>query len=229
MYGTDTGPSSQVIAELIVSMFHPASVVDVGCGPGTLLSYLRSAGVVDLCGIDGPPVSAIFKDDAGEFVAADLTCPLDLSRRFEIATCLEVAEHLPPTAAETLVETLAGLAPVVVFSAATPGQGGEGHINEQWPIYWQQIFRRSGLVCLDVLRGQLASKPEVLSYYRTNTFVYMAESEADRFIGQVSPECLADPYVISVTGGVRRDLRSVPWRDLCMALASKLNRRFKRG
>jgi len=228
LYATDTGPSSQVIAELVVSLFHPVSVVDVGCGPGTLLSYFRSAGIADLCGIDGPPVSAVFKDDAGEFVAADLTRPLHLPQRFEIATCLEVAEHLPPTAAETLVETLVGLAPVVVFSAATPGQGGEGHINEQWPTYWQQIFRRSGLVCLDVLRGQLASKPDVLNYYRTNTFVYMTESVADRFMSQVDPEYLADPYTISMTGGVRRDLHSVPWGDLCMALVMKLDRRLKR-
>ena len=47
------------------------------------------------------------------------------------------------------VEFLTGLAPVVVFSAATPGQTGTGHINEQWPVYWQSAFHEHGMVALD--------------------------------------------------------------------------------
>ncbi|MDP6884692.1 MAG: hypothetical protein QF830_11185, partial [Rhodospirillales bacterium] len=42
---------------------------------------------------------------------------------------LEVAEHLPPDAAETFVATLVAHGRLVLFSAAPPGQGGLNHVN----------------------------------------------------------------------------------------------------
>jgi hypothetical protein len=53
---------------------------------------------------------------------------------------LECAEHLPAHRAAPLVEWLTKSAPIVVFSAAIPGQGGKGHINEQPPDYWNDLF-----------------------------------------------------------------------------------------
>ena len=69
---------------------------------------------------------------------------------------LEVAEHIPPECADIFVESLTwGLAPVIMFSAAVPGQGGTLHLNEQWPAYWASKFAQHGYVLIDCLRPQL--------------------------------------------------------------------------
>jgi hypothetical protein len=63
------------------------------------------------------------------FLPHDIATPLPehLVGRFDLAVCLEVAEHLPPERAESFIRELCDLAPVVLFSAAIPGQGGTGH------------------------------------------------------------------------------------------------------
>ena len=67
--------------------------------------------------------------DADEFRAADLSQPIDLGRRFDVVQSLEVAEHLPSSRASEFIGTLTSHDPLVMFSAAVPGQGGEHHIN----------------------------------------------------------------------------------------------------
>ena len=57
---------------------------------------------------------------------------------------LEVAEHLSPGRAESFISDLCQAAPVVLFGAAIPGQGGVGHLNEQWQSYWANLFEACG-------------------------------------------------------------------------------------
>lgn len=71
--------------------------------------------------------------------------PAQLGSGFHLAYCFEVAEHLEPMAGEILVRFLSGAAPFVVFTAAPPGQGGTGHLNEQPPAYWIERFRSCGM------------------------------------------------------------------------------------
>lgn len=54
------------------------------------------------------------------FYAHDLTKPLHLNRRFDLALSLEVAEHLPKKSAEIFVDTLCKLSDTIIFSAAIP-------------------------------------------------------------------------------------------------------------
>jgi len=51
-----------------------------------------------------------------------------------------------------LVTSLRAHADTVIFSAACPGQEGQGHINCQWPSYWQALFNRNGFECVDDIR-----------------------------------------------------------------------------
>jgi hypothetical protein len=70
--------------------------------------------------------------------------PSDLAGPFDVAYSFEVAEHVPPPLGDALVRYLAGLAPTVAFTAARPGQGGIGHINEQPRDYWIERFAAAG-------------------------------------------------------------------------------------
>lgn len=170
--------SARQIVPYVVSLVEPRSVVDVGCGVGTWLSVFREQGVETLLGIDGDyvPREKLYIP-ADRFLPRDLTKPVGVSERFDLAVSLEVAEHLPPEAAEGFVDQLAGLADIVLFSAAVPGQGGANHINERWQSYWRGLFERRGYSPVDCLRGRYWSDPAILSCYRQNIVIY-ARKEA---------------------------------------------------
>jgi hypothetical protein len=136
--------------------------------------------VADVLGIDGPWT----KDTQRElpdvlFLEHDLRQPLKLDRLFDLAVCLEVAEHLPPEAAQRLVESLTHLAPIVLFSAAIPFQGGEGLINERWPSFWSDLFASYGYRCPIDLRHRFWTNDAVEVWYRQNMACYIANSQLD--------------------------------------------------
>ena len=66
----------------------------------------------------------------------------------DIAYCTEVAEHLTAELGDRLVAFLGEVAPLVLFTAAYPGQGGQGHINEQSREYWIDRFEKHGMAYL---------------------------------------------------------------------------------
>jgi hypothetical protein len=70
---------------------------------------------------------------------------------------------------------LAALAPVIVFSAAIPFQGGHAHLNEQWPQYWAERFRDHGYVAIDYVRPRVWGNPAVSWWYAQNTLVFCTE------------------------------------------------------
>ena len=55
------------------------------------------------------------------FIERDLSQRITIDSKYDLACCLEVAEHRSPNVL-VLVEDLTKLAPVVLFSAAIPGQ-----------------------------------------------------------------------------------------------------------
>jgi SAM-dependent methyltransferase len=172
--------SAAIAVPLLVEQFEPRSVVDVGCGTGVWVSVFHEHGVTDILGIDGPWVKEPQREIPESFFReCDLTQPLTLDRTFDLALCLEVAEHLPAEGAPRLVESLIALAPVVVFSAAIPGQGGEGHINEKWPSFWSRYFAAHGFVCFTGLRHRLWPADAVEFWYRQNILCFVAEARPD--------------------------------------------------
>lgn len=133
--------SANSAASIIYDEFKPASVIDVGCGVGLYLAELKKLGV-EIRGIEGSEYALLQSFVPEETEIFDLSEPFDINRKFDLCLCLEVAEHLPECRADVLVDSLAKLADILVFTAAVPGQGPEsiGHINEQWPEYWHEKF-----------------------------------------------------------------------------------------
>lgn len=176
----DIGPGSEASARrilpVVLDLVHPSSAVDVGCGDGSWLQVLSELGIDEVVGVDGPWALAGLKIDRASFVPLDLSSPLGLGRRFDLAISLEVAEHLPASGAPRFVKQLTELAPVVLFSAAVPGQGGTGHVNEQWPDHWAELFAAHGYALVDALRQRFWDDPTIEPWYAQNAFVYASEA-----------------------------------------------------
>lgn len=166
--------SADVIVPLVMGLLPVTSVVDVGCGQGAWLASFQRRGVSDILGMDGDYVdrSSLFIP-AEKFAAADLTKPMNLGRRFDLAVSMEVAEHLPAEGAGVFVETLTRLAPAVLFSAAVPFQGGNHHINEQWQSYWAELFAACGYRTIDCIRSKVWDDPAVEWWYAQNTLLFV--------------------------------------------------------
>ena len=148
------------------------SLIDVGCGTGTWLRAALDQGVTDVSGVDGvmAPASELAVP-AAYIQRIDLTAPFKLDRRFSVALCLEVAEHLVAAHAPSLVQSLTDHANTIVFSAACPNQPGQHHVNCQWPEYWQEIFNAQGYMCDDSIRWAMWTEPKVEPWYRQNMFI----------------------------------------------------------
>lgn len=166
--------SARIIVPLVLQMFQVKSVIDVGCGVGPWLRAFIDNGVSDVAGLDGDYVERANLEIPPElFHSTDLMTAFPIARRYDLACSLEVAEHLPATAGSGLVAKLCEAAPVVLFSAAIPGQGGTEHINEAWQDAWRQHFAYHGYRPLDTIRWQVWGRPEVEWWYQQNIVVYI--------------------------------------------------------
>lgn len=169
--------SASVVVPLLVNLLKPRSVLDVGCGAGTWCEAYSAAGVPTVHGVDGPWVDqATFRGpsfSAFDFSTASMPFSLDLpTQRFDMAMTLEFVEHVEADRAQALVDLLTSVSDVVVFGAAIPGQGGKGHVNEQWLEYWREMFEAAGYTPFDAIRPLIWSDDRIQPWYRQNTIIY---------------------------------------------------------
>jgi len=122
---------------------------------------------------------------------------VDYCKDADLVVSLEVAEHLPANSADTFVETLTKLAPVILFSAAIPFQGGSNHQNERWPDYWAEKFSRHGYCIIDCLRRKLWENKSVQTCYAQNLFLFV-RSDYLHAKPQFQAWCNPDPTQLSV-------------------------------
>ncbi len=163
----DVMRSSDIVVPILIERFHPQSVLDLGCNTGGWLRSFINAGITAL-GVDGSGVKAAFEHDLRE--------PFKLGYQFDLVLCLEVAEHLPEESADVLVDSAIRHArQAVIWSAATPGQGGWQHLNEQPHAYWVEKFASRGWEgkALAELIPQLPH-----DYYRSNLWEFIGPGSA---------------------------------------------------
>jgi SAM-dependent methyltransferase len=171
--------SAEEIMPIVIELVRPRAVVDVGCGLGSWLAVCAERGL-RIFGVDGPHVSLDLLEIPRDcFAHANIAEPFDLGAEFDLVLCLEVAEHLPPEAAPMLVESLARLGPVVLFSAAIPFQGGTAHVNEQWPEYWAALFEAHGYLPVDCLRRRIWRNPRIEWWYAQNALLFVRRDHLD--------------------------------------------------
>ncbi len=173
-----THDAGNEIIPFIMKNMRPETVIDVGCGIGTFTSVFKKHGAKILA-VDGPWCNKelLFKNiEPEEFVEHELEKPLPIEGHFDLAVCLEVAEHLTPERAPSFVAELTGLSDVILFSAAIPGQGGDHHFNEQWLPYWEKLFNQHDYEVCDVLRPLFWDNENIFWWYRQNIVIVKKKS-----------------------------------------------------
>ncbi len=165
--------SASVVVPLVLSLLPVRSVVDVGCGVGPWAAEFLANGVPDVLGVDGDYVQrSQLRISPERFLARDLTQPVTFDRTFDLAVCLEVAEHLPSIRAPGLVADLSSMAPCVLFSAAIPGPTGTHHINSQYLTYWVELFRARGYEAVDAIRPTIWGNDSVEWFYQQDIVMF---------------------------------------------------------
>lgn len=131
------------IAGEVVDRLHPQTVLDAGCAVGFLVKSLRDRGV-DAEGFDYSAwaISQVHPDARPFCWEGSVTD--ELSRDYDLITCIEVLEHVTPDEANTAVSNFCRHSRAVLFSS-TPDHFDEvTHINVRLPDYWVGLFARHG-------------------------------------------------------------------------------------
>ena len=130
------------LGKLLIEKLNPGSIIDVGCSSGIyLVPYLERG--IEVLGIDG--ARDVGQHIPGNFRVVDLRQSWTPPHRYDLAYCVEVAEHLHCEFSDTLVKTVCDCSDTIFFTAARPGQGGEGHWCEQTKNYWLNLFSKYGI------------------------------------------------------------------------------------
>jgi SAM-dependent methyltransferase len=173
--------SANTFIPILKDFINPSSVVDIGCGLGTWLKIFKEQGCEEILGIDGNYIDQSQLCIPQEnFQLHDLGVPLTLEKKYDLAICLEVVEHLPPDKADIIIETLIKASDTILFSAALPLQGGQNHLNEQSFSYWINKFNQKGFVVKDLFRHQIWDNLEIDWWYKQNTFFVVKADEVQQ-------------------------------------------------
>ena len=167
--------SAEVILGYLNQFYQPKKVVDIGCGQGNWLAVAKKVWNCDVTGYDGNWVNQeTLADDSIEFNSVDLSdVTYNIENRFDLCISLEVAEHLPKERAVSFINMLTKTSSVILFSAAIPGQGGAGHINERWQSYWIKLFEQNGYIGFDAIRPKVWTHKDVEWWYKQNIFLFI--------------------------------------------------------
>lgn len=135
--------SAEIIAHILHELYLPRRLVDLGAGCGVYSHFFGLQGV-EVLTIDGvaPPSEHSYPIS---FQVRDLTAPFENNwGRFDLALCLEVAEHIPEPLADAFLDNILRFSDRLILSAAQPNQGGHHHVNEQPKRYWVAKLAQKG-------------------------------------------------------------------------------------
>lgn len=166
----DSRAVDQGLMKSLMQTYKPLKTLDLGCGLGYFVAYLREQGV-DAWGVEAEDLEEVFKSP-GHQIKKDLSQPFDLQEKFDLVVCLEVVEHIPRDFEEIVFDNIVShMSRYLLFSGATVGQQGTGYINERPESHWFSHLVRRGLVLRhkESLELRLAS---TLPWYRNNVYFW---------------------------------------------------------
>lgn len=137
----------QRVARKIARKYAPRTAVDVGCAYGLLVESLCDLGV-DAYGYDVSPyaVSNAREDMRDRLAVHSILEPIPqrLGRKYDLAICIEVLEHLPPEQADQALDNLCAASDLILFSSSPDDFDEPTHFNVLPTDEWIAHFRKRG-------------------------------------------------------------------------------------
>lgn len=159
------------IGQCVGRILNIKSVVDFGCGLGYYLEGFKKSGAITM-GFE------ISYDNAKEYISKEVINSISQGNvmekiacgKFDLSMSIEVAEHILPEKSQVLIRNLTDSSDhYVLFTAATPGQGGVCHINERDRGFWIDLFKEKGFEfsqkLVDAVRIELNNIPHHSRYF----------------------------------------------------------------
>ena len=132
-----------MVADRIIALTEPSTVLDVGCAMGFLVEALRDRGV-DATGTDistyaisqagGSAVGHCFVKSATEPIAG----------RFDLITSVEMIEHLSPADARLALQYMTEATDTLLLSTTPDDLAEPTHINVRPVEYWSELLAELG-------------------------------------------------------------------------------------
>ncbi|HEX3333944.1 MAG TPA: glycosyltransferase, partial [Acidimicrobiales bacterium] len=181
------------VASAMVETLRPATSLDVGCALGMLVEALRERGI-DARGIDISTWAIEQIPPALQAYCRVGSITDEIDGHYDLITCVEVLEHLPPSLAEQCVGNLCRHAEAILFSSTPDDFDEPTHLNVEPSGYWARLFLRNGFV-RDVDYDASFLSPHAILFRR----------------GPVDPEALVDGYERALWqgGGFNREHREL--------------------
>lgn len=133
----------KTIANAIIDTIDFQTVLDLGSANGLFMDPLLESGR-DVLGYElSCEVLPLLPDEIRKRTSFGDATKLGKIGNFDLVSCIEVAEHVPPDSSQGLVDTIVGNSTNwIYFTSASPYQPGHGHINCQQQFYWLNMFRK---------------------------------------------------------------------------------------
>jgi SAM-dependent methyltransferase len=151
--------------QLIKEVFEPQKVLDMGCGPGFLMEFLRELGV-EADGVDfSPRIRELAPEGVRDrIIVGPVTEPQVPDRAYDLVVCREVFEHLTVVQVQKTVEAIcrASNRYVYVTTRFHPDPPGLLDFTTQFEVDPSHItlLNKDLLRCLFVLQG-FRSRPDL--------------------------------------------------------------------
>ena len=231
--------SAAALVPLLIDLFKPRTVLDVGCGDGAWLQAFERLGGCTVCGVDGPWSPAGQRLGADKFVQFDLGArPISELKlpieRFDLVISFEFLEHVEAAQGRDIVRFICEHAGAAVCGAAAPHQGGTHHVNEQYPDYWAALFEANGFKAYDFLRYAVWDNEAIKPWYRQNIVGYFPGGPPQRVrdfaqasIGDLleRPRALCHPGVFGKKLGLFRSALKNPLKTGLQLLKEEIAKR----
>ncbi|MBW4513931.1 MAG: methyltransferase domain-containing protein [Timaviella obliquedivisa GSE-PSE-MK23-08B] len=202
----------------VLDICQPTTVLDLGCGQGYFVKWLREKRV-EAWGVEGEDLGTSFKAP-GYQIQQDLSQPFDLEKTYDVVMCTEVVEHIPEACEETVFNNIARHTHrYLVFSGATPGQGGTGHINEKPEAHWFSCLVSRGFKLLHEASVQ-ARLVSTLDWYVKNISIWELQKTQENSLEDVLAIAMQDSYLISHAVSAQKLVRE---QQQVVTLASQLH------
>ena len=165
-------------------MYSYKSFIDFGSGRGAWAKAFEELGYDDYYLIDHPALDteSVLVKRKDRVIKCDIDIELPKLIRADLVLCIEVLEHFDMKRAKPIIDYLTSCSDLILFSAAVPGQGGKGHLNEQPHGFWHKCFYANGFDYFDEFKVKILDCVDQSNFYHAqNIFVYYHKERRNEF------------------------------------------------